>query len=266
MNMNMNKMKHEAKFIGVTFALLALAVLAACSPQNQQSTEGGRAVFVMTDDAANMGSVTAITITIESVRVLSASGAWTEVSSKRQTYDLLTLKAQGIQVLLADYNLTPGVYHQVRLNVSKVVVTDASGDHVAKLPSNELKIIRKITVNRNSTSTIKFDFIAHRSLHLTGEGTYIFAPVIHFETREKANVEFKRWENANRDHDSDGWDIRGHVEIRDGKVDEDAEEGMDIDGNFGEGHNIGMDSRLFVRGDGIFEESGGMDDSDRKEG
>jgi len=232
-------MKQGKKFIGLMFALLVVSLIAACSPQAQQSTSG-RAVFTMTDAAANMGAVTSIKVTVDSVKVLGENGVWTEVSSKQQTYDLLKLKASGTQVLLADYNLASGTYQQVRLDISKVVVTDASGDHVAKLPSGELKIVGRVKVNDNSTSTVKFDFIADKSLHMTGNGLYIFAPVVKLEMRERADVDTRFKEN---------------VRISGGKINEDTEVGMDIDGNVGEGNKIKSDSKLSVNGNRINEEA-----------
>jgi hypothetical protein len=223
-------------------ALLAVGLLllaVACTPQGQQSAQGGRAVFTMADVAANMSGVTSVKVTIDSVRVLSENGTWTEVSANQQTYDLLKLKASGNQVLLADYNLTPGVYQQVRLDISKIIVTDASGDHTAKLPSRVLRLVGKLTINENSVSTVKFDFIADESLHTTGDGTYIFAPVIHLETRQ----------NANADTES-----KDDVRISGGKVDTDTKQSMDLDGNFGEGLKIRKDSRLSVKGEKVTEE------------
>ncbi len=235
-------MKQNGKFIGLVFALLVLTVMTACSFQDGQSTRGGRAVFTMTDDAANMGAVTSVKITVDSVKVLSEQGVWTQVSAKQQTYDLLKLKASGTQVLLADYNLTSGVYKQLRLSVSKVVVTDASGEHAAKLPSGELKLVGKLAINDNSTSTAKFDFIADESLHMTGNGEYIFAPVIKLEIREKTTVDTES---------------KDDVKIRGGKINEDVKLSMDIDGNIGigEGFKIRKDSRLSINGDKIVEES-----------
>lgn len=225
------------------FILLIAALISACSlqPQSQssQSTQEGRAVFTMTDDAANMSEVTSIKITVNSIKVLNESESWTTVSNEQQTYDLLKLKSSGTQVLLAEYNLTPGTYNQIRLNISQIVVTDASGDHTAKLPSGELKIVGKLVINANSTSTVKFDFIADESLHLTGNGTYIFAPVVKLETRQRANVDLR---------------FRENVRISDGKIDDDRKEGMDIEGNFGEEYHINENSRLIIRGDKITEE------------
>ena len=84
---------------------------------------------------------------------------------------------------------------------------------------------------------------------MTGNGTYIFAPVIKFETREKAHVEIDERENEDRDTDS-----KANVRIKDGNVDEDTEVSMDIDGNVGKGLKVREDSRLSVRWDKIAEE------------
>src|SRR3989338_8533426 len=100
-------MKQGKKFIGLIFALLVVSLIAACSPQAQQSTSG-RAVFTMTDAAANMGAVT-------SVKVHSEAEGWVTVSSAQKTYDLLQLKAQDKQELLADIQLKEGTYNQLRL-------------------------------------------------------------------------------------------------------------------------------------------------------
>ncbi len=236
-------MKQEKKIIGLVFLLLTISLIVACS--SSLDVRDGRAVFIVTDAAADMGAVTSIKMTVDDIKLHGEEG-WVDVSSKQQTFDLLKLKAEGTQALLADVKLAPGTYDQVRLHISKVIVTDASGDHTAKLPSGELKLIGKVVINDNSTSTIKFDFIADKSLHITGNGLYIFAPVIRLETRERANVEIERKENDDRDV---------NVTIKEGNINDDTEQSMDVDGNFGEGLKIIEDSKLSVNGNKITEES-----------
>jgi len=231
-------MRTERTFIGVLLTLFAVALLTACSPQTQ-STQTGRAVFTMTDAAENMSGVTAVIVTVDSVRVLNESGSWIEVSTTPHTYDLLRLKADDTRALLADYNLTPGVYRQVRLVVSKVIITDAAGNHTAKLPSGELKLVGNLTIAANSTSTANFDFIADESLHLTGTGLYIFAPVIQLETREHATVDMRSREN---------------VRVSGGRIIDNRKLSMDLDGSVGEGLRIGPDERLAFEGGKIARE------------
>ncbi len=217
------------KSIILTLAVLFLAI--ACAP----AAGLGRAVFTITDAAANIGSVTSIKVTIDSVQVHSAEEGWVTVSSKTQTFDLLKLKASGTQALLADLSLKPGTYEQVRLEVTKVVVTDSTGDHTAKLPSGDLKIVGELKVNANSTSTAKFDFLADESLHVTGKGEYILAPVVHLETKEDVDVD---------DHDEED------VKVEHGKVHTDEEVGMDEEGNVGIGLKIKRELNLTIGEDG----------------
>ncbi|MBI2145503.1 DUF4382 domain-containing protein [Candidatus Woesearchaeota archaeon] len=103
----------------------------------------------------------------------------------------MQLNATSTNELLADVNIEPGTYEQVRLGISKVMVTDANGTREAKVPSGEMKIAGRVVVNENGTATALLDFILDESLHMTGSGEYILAPVIRLETRENAAVEVR---------------------------------------------------------------------------
>lgn len=215
----------------VVLGLLSVLILAGCA---QQGTQGpgpspgaasgtGRAVFTIADKAADMGNITSVKLTVDSVQIHSTAAGWLTLSSAQQTFDLLQLKASDAQALLAQANLSNGTYEQVRLHVSKVVVTDSSGDHEAKLPSGDLKITGGFTVKGNTTSVATFDFAADRSLHVTGNGQYIMAPVIHLQTRENASVDA-----------GDGSNVR----VSGGSVRDDVTVGMDENGTVGEGREI----------------------------
>ncbi len=193
----------------------------------------GRAVFTITDAAADMGAVTSVKVTIDSVMVHSAEEGWITVSSMPKTYDLLQLKMENSQALLADIQLKPDTYQQVRLDISKVMVTDAQGDHQAKLPSGMLKIVGELSIMANSTSTATFDFMVDESLHLTGKGEYILAPVVQLETKENAEVEIS---------------TDNKVKIKSGQMKAKVKVGMDADGNVGVGLGIKKDLDLIIEG------------------
>ncbi|MBI1935118.1 DUF4382 domain-containing protein [Candidatus Woesearchaeota archaeon] len=226
------------------FMLILLFGIAACtevtqtgiSEQTSMRSGKGRVVFTITDAAADMGSVSSVKITVERVMVQSAAKGWVTVSSTPKTYDLLKLKAENSQELMADVQLEQGSYNQMRLDVSKVVVMDSSGQHEAKLPSNELKINGNLIVESNSTAVAKFDFIADESLHVTGNGQYILAPVVQLETREDADVEIKSGSK---------------VEVTGGKVKTNVKVGMDADGKVGAGLRIPVDIELTIEGSSI---------------
>lgn len=222
-------------------------MLVSCTPMqsgeapNTEEQEG-RAVFTITDAAADMGTVTSVMVTVDSVRVHSETEGWVTVSSQAQTFDLLKLKAEGSQELLADVTLKEGTYQQLRLDIGKVIVVDDKGEHEAKLPSGELKIVGDLEVKANSTSTATFDFIADESLHVTGNGEYILAPVVQLETQTDAEVEVKADQK---------------VEIKAGKVKTNVKVGMDADGNVGVGLGIPAKAKVSI-GQGKVKVEGGL--------
>lgn len=201
----------------------------------QQSSQG-RAVFAIKDAAADMGAVTSVKVTVDSVKVHSETEGWVTVSSSQKNYDLLQLKAQGKQELLADVQLKDGTYDQLRLDISNVVVTDADGMHEAKLPSGELKINGNLVVEGNTTSTVTFDFIADESLHVTGNGKYIMAPVVQVETRSDADVQIG---SGNK------------VEIKGGNVKTNVKVGMDLDGNVGVNVKVPSNANITIDSSGM---------------
>jgi hypothetical protein len=151
----------------------------------------GRAVFTVTDDSSPLAGVSAVVITVDHVDVHSAQNGWITVSSDTKTYDLLKLKATGVSSLLADANLAADTYDQVRLNISKATVTVNGKTSDAKLPSNALKIVGNLTIAADQTSTASLDFQVDKSLHLTGSGTYVLAPVVRLQTTDDASVSVK---------------------------------------------------------------------------
>jgi len=226
----------------VTIATLLVLVLAACgggpSPATSAPTaqgSSGKTVMAISDAAGDMGVVTNISMTIDGIRVHSSGGAWATVSTTAHTYDLLELRAKGVTQLLAEVNLPTGTYNQVELSVSKVIVVDNKGQHEAKLPSDKLQIKGDLEVNASTTATANFDFLADRSLHVTGEGQYILAPVVKLETRTAATAEVQ----ANNE-----------VRIQGGQVRTSHEVGMDIEGSMEIGLSIPADAVLSIAASG----------------
>lgn len=195
------------------------------------TTAMGTAVFYISDAAADMGEVSSVQITVDSLRVHSQSGVWTTVPTTGQTYDLLELKATGTGKLLAEADLQAGNYDQFELNISKVMVVDDEGSHEAKLPSGKLDIEATLEAKEGATATANFDFATDQSLHLTDEGKYILAPVIQAETRDNAHVQV----SANKE-----------VRVSGGRVVAQVKVGMDAAGKVGTGLQIDPDVVLHI--------------------
>lgn len=236
----------EKKWI-LIFGLAALVLLAGCSqPQYNSGTDSGdttastgRVVFSITDAAADLESVSNIYVTVDKVEVLKQGSTWVTVSSTPKTYDLLKLKTEASHAVLADVQLEEGVYNQIRLEISEVMVVDATGEHQARLPSSELKFVGDIEVRKGTTSTASLDFIADESLHVTGNGTYVMAPVVQVETRTNAQASVV---------------LPSSVTISGGSVKSKQKFGMDLEGNIAVGTqvsptaviNIGSDGKLGI--------------------
>jgi hypothetical protein len=193
-------MKQKILFIGSIFTILLLALMTACTtqtPVNEPTIPmNGRVVMTVTDAAVNMGEISSIMITIDKVSLHSDAESWVDVSTVQHTYDLLELKRTGTNALLADLSLAPARYDQIRLYVSKVIITDNTGSYDAKLPSNVLRLNGEIVVLANKTATVSFDFIADESVHKTGKGQYILAPVIQLESRTDGGADTSKNDNV----------------------------------------------------------------------
>lgn len=174
----------------VVAVLIIIGVVVVMQKQNSPMANGqGRVVFGITDAATSTSNVASVMVTIDKIEVQNSDSAWVTVSTTPQQFDLLQLKADGITALLADTNIAAGTYNQIQLTISKVVVTTTAGvSSDAKLPSGVLRFAGMIMVQADKTSTAVLDFSMDHSLHLTGNGLYIFTPVIQVETKHSAEV------------------------------------------------------------------------------
>lgn len=226
----------------LVFGLAAIVLLAGCSqPEYNPGTnpgtnaQTGRVVFSITDAAADLESVSSIYVTIDKIEVQKQGGTWVTVSSTSKTYDLIKLKAEDSHALLADVELEEGLYNQMRLEISEVMVVDASGERKARLPSGELKVIGDIEVRKGTTSTASFDFIADESLHVTGEGTYVMIPVVWVETKADAEASIAG---------------SSSVTITGGSVKSKQKFGMDLEGNVSVGTQVLSTTVIQIGSDG----------------
>ncbi|MBS3168369.1 DUF4382 domain-containing protein [Candidatus Woesearchaeota archaeon] len=200
---------------------------------NSKSTDKGRAVFTITDAATEMGTVSKVEMKVDSIKIHSESKGWTTVSTNSKIYDLLKLKANSKNALLANAELEEGTYNKMELEISEVIVVDSQGSHKATLPSNKMILNGQLVVEEGFTSTANFDVLLDESLHTTKEDEYVLAPVIDLETRSQAQVNVKNEED---------------IEISGGEIITDVKIGMDINGNVGVGLKIPANAVISVSG------------------
>src|SRR3989344_8504352 len=118
------------------------------TPQNQNQTKG-TIYFAVTDAAANMQNVSAINMTIDRVDVYSAAQGWVTITQAPQTFSLLELKSKNQSKLLAKASVFADTFSQVKLHISKVMVTESGKVKEAKLPSNNFNLASTMKVNGN---------------------------------------------------------------------------------------------------------------------
>ncbi len=160
----------------------------APAPEKPLYKAQGHAVIAITDAATKASGVTAVAVTVDKVEIHSSTSGWMTVSTAAKTYDLVQLKNASVTKVLADATVAAGTYDQIRLDISKVEVTASGTVKIAKLPSNTLKIVGNFTVAADQTSTAVLDFNLDKSLHMTGTGLFILAPVVRLQTMENADV------------------------------------------------------------------------------
>jgi hypothetical protein len=226
--------------IFLALALLAIPLTVACSG-NAEAT--GDVVFAISDEAADMGEISKIEVTVNQIRVRAEGGDWTTVSSETQTFDLLQLRATNTIQLMMQTQLQTRNYDMVELNVSKVMVTNGSGTHEAMMINNRLQMECMLEVQTNTMTTANFDFIANESLHETTDGQYVFAPVIALQTRTQAEVQIRN----NNEVDISGGTVRTNAQIC-----------MNISGQMGEGLKIQTNAQLQISAGNIIQ-IGGQD-------
>lgn len=200
--------------------------------QNKESDTTGTLFIGITDAAAEMAGVTDIDLKVKKVEVYNETQGWVTVSSANKTYSLLSLKNSGKTELYAEEKVATGSYDHVRVTIDDAVVkTTAQGSMSATLPTNEITISSAVNVRAGNNSYVKIDFLADKSLHMTTDKKYVFAPVVAVESRSNTQVTVA-------DDDS--------VTVSGGSVDSSLTVGVDLDGSSKNNFQLNTDAGLTV--------------------
>ena len=175
----------KSRIAAVLLLVFAVPVLAGCGDSDSSTEPGFGSVRVsMTDAPAQYDEVN---IVIREVHVHQDGDGedqgWVVVRpDSESTYDLLELR-NGVFVTLGFEDVVPsGHYDQVRLILgdgSTVVVDGVT--HPLVTPSalqSGIKVNGGFDVPDDGLVEVMLDFDASRSIHVTGNGTYMLQPVI----------------------------------------------------------------------------------------
>ncbi|MFH1016100.1 MAG: ABC transporter substrate-binding protein [Chloroflexota bacterium] len=141
-------------------------------------------VEVRATDAPPTG-VSKIVVTTSNIQVHNAAApedSWITVVDKEITFDLVAI--QGAEVLLGTQNIAAGTYTQIRLDVSKVVVTLEGKDVTAKLPGEKLKVVRNWEVKPDEKTILTLDFDADKFVVVTGKDNVQVKPVLKLDVTQ----------------------------------------------------------------------------------
>jgi len=190
--------------------------------QNQKVMQEGEknkgAIFIgITDATADINNVNEVSMEVKKVEIYSATSGWTTISNRSNSYNLLFLNIMGKTELYAESRVVAGAYDRVRVTLGDTVVkTKTNGDIKAYSPSSQVVMNMNVMVRPQGGTLVKLDFLADKSLHITTDNKYVFAPVVKAESHSSSEVMI---DNEN-----------GAIESVGGVLDSSVSVGVDIDG------------------------------------
>lgn len=223
--------------IGIIVVLgIGYFVITTPTQKPEQSGAQGSVVVSFTDATADIQNVSEVYLGVKKVELYSQSKGWITVSSDQKQYQLLDLQAKGQAKVYAKANVTADTYSRTRITLSDIKVkTKTSVEKLASVPSKTLTIVGTVKVKADTTSSLKFDVLADKSLHATAKGDYVFVPVVKMESRSDATI------NTSADDT---------VVSSGGTVDANTNVGMDLDGSIKTDFQLDANIKLDVNASG----------------
>lgn len=139
------------------------------------------------------------------------SSGWMTLLGAPASFDLVNVI--GVEQILGSANLTAGSFTQIRMNVTKVTgVTADNVSFTAEVPGDKLKIVGAFNVGGGNKTVLTMDFDGEKSLIRTGQGKFLFKPVVKLLVNSKGKVnegESGRTERGNANTGKAGEESRG---------------------------------------------------------
>jgi hypothetical protein len=161
--------------ITIIGSLIGATVLSGCL-----QTGTGQLVLNITDDPGL--NITKAVVNISQVMVHrsaavnNTTAGWEMIVNESQTFDLISLS--NVTEFFGSTTLSVGMYTQIRLTVESCVITINGTEYDCKVPSGVIKLNKPFTLMPGQTITLTMDFDVQESVHETGNGKYMFNPVI----------------------------------------------------------------------------------------
>ena len=156
------------------------ALITSCAFSGCIRSGTGQLILKITDDPGL--NITRANVTVSQVMVHrsaavnNTTAGWEMIVNKSQTFDLISL--QNVTAFFGSVNLSIGMYTQIRLTVESCVITINETEYECTVPSGAIKLNKPFTLMPDQTITLTMDFNVQESVHETGNGKYMFNPVI----------------------------------------------------------------------------------------
>jgi hypothetical protein len=180
----------------VSIVVFALALGSFACDDSPSSPSGQSAMFNLRLTDSPFSDARSVLVTFSEVTAHRSESKWTTVpfagGATSRTCDLK--KLENSEDVLGTGPLPAGDYTQIRLVVQSAriyfdnpsagpacatsIVAPAGAAADVRIPSGEVKLNRGFKLTSEAQTTMLIDFDGDRSIHQTGNGTYMMNPVI----------------------------------------------------------------------------------------
>jgi hypothetical protein len=162
--------------IFIVFSLISILVSGCTFTSSTSSLPDGMGKLVVNVTDPPPPDMDSVMVKVENLEVHKAGGPWTTVAEDMEPFDLKLLEDR--EDLLASAIVDAGIYTQIRLDVESVTIWVDGEEHIATVPSGKIRLVGSFEVVDGEETEVTLDFIGARSVIVTGNGEYIFKPVI----------------------------------------------------------------------------------------
>ncbi len=150
------------------------------TPAPEPTVEQGTIEIRVTDPGV-AGVLSAI-VTAENITIHKVGGGWVPIIPGPVTFDLVYLADTGIEQILGEADIPTANFTGIRMDVIGVnglTDEDPSREYDAEVPSDKLRIVKPFEVVGGVKTILTLDFDLTKSLIMTGQGKFLFKPVLH---------------------------------------------------------------------------------------
>lgn len=119
---------------------------------------------------------------IQAFRVHPQGGQWVDISTETYIFDLVDVGE--VQRILAEQEVPPGPYSQVRFSVTGATVVANGMEHEVRPEAGQITLKRPFKVQPGKTTTILLDFDGSRTLRQIGQDQFALDPQVRVEALE----------------------------------------------------------------------------------